>query len=85
MTQGNMLSPTVKLNSGHDMPLVGFGCWKVNNDTCADQIYNAIKAGYRLFDGACGMYASLTSPSSFSFSSSCRRGMACGKSAPQPR
>jgi D-xylose reductase len=35
------------------MPLVGFGLWKVNNDTCADQVYEAIKAGYRLFDGAC--------------------------------
>jgi len=35
------------------MPLVGFGLWKVNNDTCADQVYHAIKAGYRLFDGAC--------------------------------
>lgn len=68
-----MASPTVKLNSGHQvsctsrrrrhrdcltdspqMPLVGFGLWKVNNDTCADQVYNAIKTGYRLFDGACG-------------------------------
>ncbi|EED16817.1 D-xylose reductase (Xyl1), putative [Talaromyces stipitatus ATCC 10500] len=48
-----MSSPTVKLNSGYDMPLVGFGLWKVNNDTCADQVYAAIKAGYRLFDGAC--------------------------------
>jgi len=36
------------------MPLVGFGLWKVNNDTCADTVYNAIKTGYRLFDGACG-------------------------------
>ncbi|OJJ01962.1 hypothetical protein ASPVEDRAFT_71927 [Aspergillus versicolor CBS 583.65] len=44
--------PTVKLSSGHVMPLVGFGCWKVDNATCADTIYNAIKAGYRLFDGA---------------------------------
>ena len=34
------------------MPQVGFGCWKVDNKTCADQIYNAIKVGYRLFDGA---------------------------------
>ncbi|PWY82859.1 putative NAD(P)H-dependent D-xylose reductase xyl1 [Aspergillus heteromorphus CBS 117.55] len=48
-----MASPTVKLNSGYDMPLVGFGLWKVNNDTCADQVYHAIKEGYRLFDGAC--------------------------------
>jgi len=35
------------------MPLVGFGLWKVNNDTCADTVYNAIKTGYRLLDGAC--------------------------------
>ncbi|KAL2218777.1 aldo/keto reductase family protein [Thermoascus aurantiacus ATCC 26904] len=48
-----MSTPTIKLNSGYDMPIVGFGLWKVNNDTCADQVYNAIKAGYRLFDGAC--------------------------------
>ncbi|EAU37586.1 NAD(P)H-dependent D-xylose reductase [Aspergillus terreus NIH2624] len=48
-----MATPTIKLNSGFDMPLVGFGLWKVNNDTCADQVYEAIKAGYRLFDGAC--------------------------------
>jgi len=48
-----MSSPTVKLNNGREMPLVGFGLWKVNNDTCADQVYNAIKTGYRLFDGAC--------------------------------
>lgn len=34
------------------MPLVGYGCWKVNKETCADTIYNAIKIGYRLFDAA---------------------------------
>ncbi|KAJ6604803.1 Aldo/keto reductase [Mycena vulgaris] len=34
------------------MPLVGFGLWKVPKDTCADTVFNAIKAGYRLFDGA---------------------------------
>lgn len=50
------MAPTtsIKLNSGHEMPLVGFGLWKVDNATCADTVYNAIKAGYRLFDGACG-------------------------------
>ncbi|KAK2785663.1 NAD(P)H-dependent D-xylose reductase (XR) [Onygenales sp. PD_12] len=48
-----MAVPNVKLSSGFDMPIVGFGLWKVNNDTCADQVYNAIKTGYRLFDGAC--------------------------------
>jgi D-xylose reductase len=35
------------------MPQVGFGLWKVANETCADTVYNAIKVGYRLFDGAC--------------------------------
>lgn len=30
-----------------------FGLWKVDNATCADTVYNAIKTGYRLFDGAC--------------------------------
>ncbi|KAI9885873.1 MAG: NAD(P)H-dependent D-xylose reductase (XR) [Watsoniomyces obsoletus] len=45
-------TPTTKLNNGHEMPLVGFGLWKVSNDTCADQVYNAIKHGYRLLDGA---------------------------------
>ncbi|OJJ47800.1 hypothetical protein ASPZODRAFT_131375 [Penicilliopsis zonata CBS 506.65] len=48
-----MSTPSIKLSSGYEMPLVGFGLWKVNNDTCADQVYNAIKTGYRCFDGAC--------------------------------
>ncbi|KAK8220475.1 NADP-dependent oxidoreductase domain-containing protein [Phyllosticta capitalensis] len=42
----------IKLASGHQMPLVGFGLWKVPKETAADTVYNAIKAGYRLFDGA---------------------------------
>ncbi len=49
-----MAPPTIKLNSGHSMPQVGFGLWKVDNAIAADTVYNAIKAGYRLFDGACG-------------------------------
>lgn len=43
---------SVKLNNGVEIPLVGFGCWKVDNATAADQIYSAIETGYRLFDGA---------------------------------
>jgi hypothetical protein len=46
--------PNIKLNSGDNMPQVGFGLWKVDNPIAADVVYNAIKAGYRLFDGACG-------------------------------
>jgi D-xylose reductase len=40
---------------GKKLPLVGFGLWRIDNDSCADAVYNAIKAGYRLFDGACGI------------------------------
>jgi len=48
-----MSSATLKLNNGKEMPLVGHGLWKISNDTIADHVYNAIKNGYRLFDGAC--------------------------------
>jgi len=45
--------PTIKLKpTGASLPQVGFGLWKVNNDTAADQVVHAIKAGYRLFDCA---------------------------------
>lgn len=47
-----MSMSTVKLASGHQMPLVGFGLWKVPAESAADTVYNAIKVGYRLFDGA---------------------------------
>lgn len=65
------MSPmSIKLASGHSMPLVGFGLWKVPAERAADTVYNvpatqsssssrrdtdtpqAIKVGYRLFDGA---------------------------------
>jgi D-xylose reductase len=47
-----MVNETVKLASGHSMPLVGFGLWKVDQKTTADIVYAAIQTGYRLFDGA---------------------------------
>ncbi|KAJ5341155.1 hypothetical protein N7541_010279 [Penicillium brevicompactum] len=47
-----MVKSTITLASGKEMPLVGFGLWKVPKETAADTVYNAIKAGYRLFDGA---------------------------------
>lgn len=35
------MSPsTIKLASGHSMPLVGFGLWKVPAETAADTVYN---------------------------------------------
>ena len=47
-----MLGPYLELNSGHKMPQVGFGTWKVAKDICAENVYQAIKAGYRLIDEA---------------------------------
>jgi hypothetical protein len=41
------------LTSSDKMPSVGFGCWKVPKDQCADAVYNAIKNGYRCIDEAC--------------------------------
>lgn len=49
--------PNIKLSSGYDMPQVGFGLWKVDNSIAADTVYNAIKTGYRLFDGAAGTFS----------------------------
>ncbi|SMN17925.1 similar to Saccharomyces cerevisiae YHR104W GRE3 Aldose reductase involved in methylglyoxal, d-xylose, arabinose, and galactose metabolism [Maudiozyma saulgeensis] len=46
------MSALVTLNNGLKMPLVGLGCWKIPNKVCAEQVYDAIKLGYRLFDGA---------------------------------
>ncbi|CAN6645342.1 NADPH-dependent aldose reductase Gre3p [Trichomonascus vanleenenianus] len=51
MTQTTIPSVTLQ-PTGDKMPLVGFGAWKVPKETCADTIYNAIKSGYRLIDGA---------------------------------
>ena len=43
----------LELRGGALMPQVGLGLWKLAKEVCADQVYNAIKCGYRLLDGAC--------------------------------
>ncbi|KAJ1664904.1 D-xylose reductase [Coemansia sp. RSA 1813] len=48
-----MVGPLITLSNGLKMPTVGLGLWKISRDTVASQIYEAIKIGYRLFDGAC--------------------------------
>ena len=35
-----MTQETIKLASGHQMPLVGFGLWKVPKESAADTVYN---------------------------------------------
>ncbi|KAI8986478.1 4-dihydromethyltrisporate dehydrogenase [Pilobolus umbonatus] len=39
--------------TGDKMPLRGFGVWKIDKKDAEETVYNAIKVGYRLFDGAC--------------------------------
>ncbi|EIN13960.1 Aldo/keto reductase [Punctularia strigosozonata HHB-11173 SS5] len=46
------MASAILKRTGQKMPLVGFGLWKVTKSSCADTVYNAIKSGYRLFDGA---------------------------------
>lgn len=35
-----MAKSTITLASGKEMPLVGFGLWKVPKETAADTVYN---------------------------------------------
>ncbi|OMJ28820.1 putative NAD(P)H-dependent D-xylose reductase xyl1 [Smittium culicis] len=43
---------SITLSSGHKMPLVGLGLWKVPRNVCKDTVFQAIKSGYRLLDSA---------------------------------
>lgn len=43
---------SVMLNSGYEMPIVGLGTWTLENETCENSVYIAIKNGYRLIDTA---------------------------------
>ena len=45
-------APTIKLNSGYDMPIVGLGTYSLNGDVSVNSIVSAIKRGYRKFDSA---------------------------------
>ena len=44
-----MVKSTVKLASGHEMPLVGFGLWKVPADQAADTVYNVSSSRLTIF------------------------------------
>ena len=43
---------TVRLNSGHDMPILGLGTWTLSNDQAETSVYAALKSGMRLIDTA---------------------------------
>lgn len=46
------LAPTVMLNNGFTMPVLGLGTYSLHNETCFNSVYTALKNGYRLIDTA---------------------------------
>src|SRR5215210_7053470 len=45
--------PSVTLNNGAEMPLLGFGVYQISDaDECERSVYDAIRTGYRLIDTA---------------------------------
>uniref|UniRef100_A0A1A9V3P7 NADP-dependent oxidoreductase domain-containing protein n=1 Tax=Glossina austeni TaxID=7395 RepID=A0A1A9V3P7_GLOAU len=46
------LAPTVKLNSGYDMPVLGLGTYQLKKGKCEHIVREAIKIGYRHIDTA---------------------------------
>ncbi|EYC03879.1 hypothetical protein Y032_0091g2473 [Ancylostoma ceylanicum] len=47
-----MPTPTIKLSSGYDMPMLGLGTWQSAPGQVAKAVEMAVKAGYRLIDCA---------------------------------
>lgn len=52
INQPENISITDLYSHYQNMPLVGYGIWKVPKENAADSVYNAIKLGYRHIDGA---------------------------------
>ncbi len=48
----SFFADSVALNSGYNMPRLGFGTWTLDDDTAEDCVYFALKVGYRLIDTA---------------------------------
>lgn len=49
-TNGN--APTIRLNSGYDMPIVGIGTYSLRGSVCVKSVTAAIQSGYRMIDTA---------------------------------
>ncbi|CAJ0596824.1 unnamed protein product [Cylicocyclus nassatus] len=47
-----MAAPTVMLNSGHEMPVVGLGTWQMEKHNVGNAVESAIKNGYKHLDCA---------------------------------
>ena len=48
----NGKAPTILLNSGYRMPILGIGTWQLQGDTCYNSVLSALQNGYRLIDTA---------------------------------
>lgn len=48
----NGQAPTVKLNSGYDMPVLGLGTYSLLGDICVNSVVSALQSGYRKIDTA---------------------------------
>ena len=49
---GQLRIPTIALNTGHALPLLGLGTWPLNDDEAAGAVAAALAQGYRLVDTA---------------------------------
>lgn len=52
MTAAHPAAPSLDLASGHSIPQLGYGVFKVENDVAADVTLQALEAGYRHLDTA---------------------------------
>lgn len=48
----NGKAPTVKLNSGYEMPVAGIGTYSLRDETCVNALASALEQGVRLIDTA---------------------------------
>ncbi len=48
----NGYAPTVMLNSGYEMPILGLGTYSLTGDVCKSSVLSALSQGYRLIDTA---------------------------------
>lgn len=48
----NGKAPTVRLNSGYDIPIVGLGTYSLHGDVCVNSVKSALASGFRKFDTA---------------------------------
>ncbi len=52
MGSEEMADAAIKLNSGHNMPVLGLGVWRADPGVLHNVVLQALKLGYRHFDCA---------------------------------